>query len=229
MSSSQKLKTLNKILNVYSVIGLILWAAATVLIFTPALPYLWYSVNPNASDQEVQAIAQPVNDADNPTDVNNPNSPQTDDDNSNPNENKVELPPLDQSLTKENMLLVPKIGITGKINEAQVPENGLSKGVWRVYDYGTPEDIYPIILASHRFGYIQWSRDFRNKNSFYNLPKTKVGDSVRIIWNQRRYEYEIYKTEEGTEITDYDADLILYTCKMFNSPVRIFRYAKRVN
>lgn len=223
MNRSQKrLQSLNKILNVYSVIGVTLWILATVLIFTPALPYIWYTINPNAVEQETDAIVQPTK-ADPEASFDNEINPKSS------SKDELELPPLDSSLIKTNTLVISKIGVNAQIHEAKVAENALKKGVWRVYDYGTPEDNIPIILASHRFGYLHWSRDFRNKNSFYNLPKTKVGDSIRIIWNQRRYEYEIYKSQEGTEITDYDADLILYTCKMFNSPVRIFKYAKRVN
>ncbi|KKS80793.1 MAG: hypothetical protein UV56_C0008G0001, partial [Candidatus Woesebacteria bacterium GW2011_GWC1_43_10b] len=61
---------------------------------------------------------------------------------------------------------------------------------------------------------------------FYSLPKLKTGDTVEIIWRQRKYLYEVYKEEEGEEITDYSADLILYTCESLSSPVRIFRYAR---
>jgi sortase (surface protein transpeptidase) len=225
--AKKKLKTLNKILNVYSVIGLTLWAAATVLIFTPALPYLWYTINPKASQNEVNTISDPTKD-----DSNNAFAKKIQKTGENipeENTNQVTLPKRDESLTETNTLLIPKIGIVGEIHESQKAEAGLSKGVWRVYDYGTPEDIYPIILASHRFGYLHWTNDYRTKNSFYNLPKTSKGDQIVIIWNQRRYEYEIYKTEDGEQINDYDADLILYTCKMLNSPVRIFRYAKRIN
>jgi hypothetical protein len=65
--------------------------------------------------------------------------------------------------------------------------------------------------------------------SFFSLPKTRVGDKIDIIWGQRKYEYEIYKAETKTQISDYDADLILYTCLLYNSPDRIFRYARRIN
>jgi sortase (surface protein transpeptidase) len=230
MKGEKSLQILKKILNVYSIIGLFLWAIATVLIFTPALPYLWYSINPNASQQEVAAISSPSENTDVPDQAQPDNNPDSNpDDNHTEDPNEIDLPELDSSLTEINTLLIPKIGVTGKIHEARDAEKALDKGIWRVHNYGTPQDPYPIILAAHRFGYVTWSREFRTKNSFYNLPKTKVGDRVRIIWNQRRYEYKIYKSQEGTEITDYDADLILYTCKMFNSPVRIFKYAKRVN
>ena len=56
-----------------------------------------------------------------------------------------------------------------------------------------------------------------------------IGDRIEIIWGQRKYVYEIYRAEDSTGIQDYEADLILYTCRLFNSPTRIFRYANRVN
>jgi hypothetical protein len=54
----------------------------------------------------------------------------------------------------------------------------------------------------------------------------KVGDTVEMNWRQRRYIYEVYAEEKGEEITDYDADLILYTCESLNSSVRIVKYAR---
>ena len=59
--------------------------------------------------------------------------------------------------------------------------------------------------------------------------KTDIDSTVSVYWNQREYIYKIYAKEESTYISDYSADLILYTCKYYNSPVRIFRYANRVN
>ena len=84
-----------------------------------------------------------------------------------------------------------------------------------------------MILAAHRWGYVYWTNSFRTLNSFYNLPKLAVGDKIEIIWNQRKYLYEIYDSGTGDKITDYSANLILYTCELWNSPTRIFKYAKR--
>jgi sortase (surface protein transpeptidase) len=83
----------------------------------------------------------------------------------------------------------------------------------------------PIILAAHRYGYLAWTDLFRRQNSFYNLPKIKVGDTVEIDWGQRKYTYGVYTTEEGTQITDYSADLILYTCESLTGDERFFVYA----
>ena len=106
----------------------------------------------------------------------------------------------------------------------------LRTGIWRVPDFGTPpENLQPIILAAHRWGYLEWSASFRKLNSFYHLPQLKVGDTIKVIWEQRQYEYKVYSTETGTQITDYNAKLILYTCQLWNSPVRFFVYANRNN
>jgi sortase (surface protein transpeptidase) len=138
-------------------------------------------------------------------------------------------PAFNPNLTQENRLTIGSVKIDTGINEADWEnyEEALKIGVWRVPDFGTPYGrSKPTILAAHRFGYLKWSVPYRLKNSFYNLPKTKVGDTIEIIWKQRKYVYEIYKEEEGEEITDYTAELILYTCESLNSPIRIFRYAR---
>jgi len=140
-------------------------------------------------------------------------------------------PRLDTSLPLENRVSIPSVGINTKINEMPYEnyEEALKVGVWRVPDFGTPyERKAPVILAAHRYGYLRWSVPYRLKNSFYNLPKVKVGDTVEIIWRQRKYIYEVYAEGKGEEIADYSADLILYTCEDLNSPVRIFKYARLI-
>lgn len=138
-------------------------------------------------------------------------------------------PPIDKSLPLEPQIKIPAIKVDSRIYEASLDnyEEALKQGVWRVTDFGTPYTrSKPTILVAHRYGYLAWSNLFRRKSSFYNLPKLQAGDTVEIIWGQRKYVYEVYGGEEGDEITDYTADLILYTCESLTSPVRIFRYAR---
>jgi sortase (surface protein transpeptidase) len=138
-------------------------------------------------------------------------------------------PVFDATLDREARLIIDEIGIDAKINESgeSEVEEALREGVWRVTEFGTPyARKRPTILASHRFGFLEWTNEFRRANSFYNLPKLEEGDTVTILWNKRRYVYEIYGFSEGQEITDYQADLILYTCKFLDSETRIFVYAK---
>lgn len=139
------------------------------------------------------------------------------------------VPRLDSSLPKESRIKIASAGIDTTINEATLEnyEDALQIGVWRVSNFGTPSSQdKPVILAAHRLGYLKWSVPYRLKNSFYNLPKAKTGDLIEIIWNQRKYVYEVYAEEQGDKITDYTADLILYTCEALDSPVRIFKYAR---
>lgn len=148
-----------------------------------------------------------------------------------PPRSKVDVyqPRFDPSLPLENRIIIPSAGIETKINEMPLEnyEEALKVGVWRVPDFGTPYDRkLPVILAAHRYGYLKWSIPYRLKNSFYSLPKVKVGDTVEIIWRQRKYVYEVYAEGKGEEISDYSADLILYTCESLTSPVRIFKYAR---
>ena len=145
--------------------------------------------------------------------------------------NSVNIPPFDAGLPKVNSLVIPSIGVDTEVQEATLNnyEDALRKGVWRVSDFGAPDTLgEPIILAAHRFGYLAWTNSYRHLNSFYNLPKIKVGDVVEIDWSQRKYLYEVYATSEGSEILDYSADLILYTCETLTGENKVFVYAKRL-
>jgi len=142
------------------------------------------------------------------------------------------LPAFDPALPKTNRIFIPSIGVDTDIEEATYDnyEAALKKGVWRVSNFGEPDETgAPIILAAHRYGYLAWTNTFRRKNSFYNLPKVEVGDIITIDWQQREYKYGVYKTENGEEITDYSADLILYTCINLSGPERIFVYARLIS
>ena len=140
-------------------------------------------------------------------------------------------PPVDPRLPKTNHLVITAIGVDTDIEEATIDnyEAALKKGVWRVSDFGAPGDPgIPVILAAHRFGYLAWDNLYRRHNSFFNLPKLITGDMVEITYQQRKYTYEVYAGSEGTEIEDYSADLILYTCESLSGEMRIFRYARLV-
>ena len=138
-------------------------------------------------------------------------------------------PRYDPKLPMESRIKIPSARIDTRIWESTIEnhEDALRKGVWRAPDFGTPADRKkPTILAAHRFGYLVWSIPYRLKNSFYSLPKLKVGNTVEIVWKQRKYIYEVYGESKGEAIDDYSADLILYTCESLNSPERIFKYGR---
>lgn len=138
-------------------------------------------------------------------------------------------PAFDPKLSKTNKLVIPSIGVDAEIQESTYDsyEEALKKGVWRVSDFGAPDARQmPTIFAAHRYGYLAWSYNFRKTNSFLFLPKVKIGETVTIIWQQRKYVYEVYSESKGDEISDYSADLILYTCESLTGSVRIFKYAR---
>lgn len=138
------------------------------------------------------------------------------------------LPPVDPSLPQTSTIIIPKIEVETELRMTNRAEEALDVGVWWVPNFGTPgENELPMIVAAHRFGFAWWWQDgYWRRNSFYRLPELVPGDQVTIIHQQRKWHYEIYDQEEGHEITDYEADLILYTCKHLNSPIRIIKYAR---
>lgn len=140
------------------------------------------------------------------------------------------LPELDSSLPEGNWIIIPEIGVKANYSITENANEALQSGVWLSPDYGKPGDQgMPIIMAAHRFGWDWWwQSDFGKLNSFYRLPETKQGTIVELISDQRKWTYEVFAAEEGEEITRYDADLILYTCKYLSSSVRYIRYARLI-
>ena len=206
----------------YTIIGGIFCFAALALLAYPQLPAIFNKLNLNSPEKEAQTLNTPVS-----TDTTTPNSEE-------PNTPQITLPQRDTSLTEKNTIIIPKIGVNAEIMAGEDSTEALKLGPWIVYDFANPEQNYlqettkSVIIASHRFGYSSWSTEYRNLISFFNLPKTIVGDNIVIIWNQREYIYKIVAAEESTYVKDTDADLILYTCKYYNSPIRIFRYANLI-
>lgn len=139
-------------------------------------------------------------------------------------------PPTDPTLPEGTWISIPKIGVNTQALALDNSEAALEKGVWLVPEFGRPGDTtQPTIMAAHRYGWKWWwQNDYWRLHSFYLLTETQPGDLIEVVNDQKKYVYEIYAVDEGDHISDYSADLILYTCKFLNSPVRYFRYAKLV-
>jgi sortase (surface protein transpeptidase) len=213
----KKKKFFEKISNIYNIMGVLILTLGFILILIPTGPYIWYLINPQATQTEINSLSAEI--------IPEKESIQIEDGKTQGDS----LPEVDKTLPKDNFVLIDSIDVYSPLHSGDDFIEALNRGTWIVPEFGDPiNDDRPIILASHRFGYSSWTKETRNKISFYNLPKTEVGDKIEIIWNQMLFEYEIYKTEESNYITDYNADLILYTCKFFNSPIRIFRYANMI-
>lgn len=203
---------IKRVINIYTVLGFLFILAAIVSLATPIVPYIAYRLNPNETTNEIDTISETVSST-----ITTTTSTQS------------SLPAIDPTLPTDPYIVIPSIGVYSPISTISDYKEALKHGAWMVPNYGTPDNgSTPIIVAAHRFGYIYWDANTRVKISFYNLPKTKVGDTIEIIWGQRRYTYQIYAATEGKAITDYSANLILYTCKYFDSPIRYFRYAKLI-
>lgn len=211
---------------IFAGMALALWGIFALFSSYPVGLYLYYTVRPATSELLGKALSE--------------TSQKITKESKNQN-TKVEPEVIaevsrDVSLPEGHYLSIPQIGVDTVIWEGERDnyDKALKKGVWRVSDFGTPDRSLdfardkPMILAAHRFGYLEWTQEYRLKNSFYDLPKLKEGDEIEIMWNQHRYRYRVSKIEEGTEITDYSSDLILYTCKFLVSPVRIFVYARLI-
>lgn len=212
MQSKNIFYRISKILLVGSFLSFLL---ATILSGFPILAFIWNVAFPQTSAELSQVLSAPISASTQAAQFEITSD--------------RELPPKDPSLPETPSITIKKIGVETPIHEQPLEtyEEALRKGVWRVPNFGTPLDTEkPIILVAHRFGYLNWEQNFRLKNSFYNLPKLETGDRIEIIWDQRKFIYEIYQKEEATDISHYSADLILYTCRFLNSDIRIFRYAR---
>lgn len=218
MPKKKLLKIMSKI---YLFLGIFLIFIAFITVAISFYPQIWYSLDKGATEVELATIERQITLLEE-VEVEEIVQEEI--------QEEITLPPVDSSLPTVNTLRIGSIGVDSEIVTDSDPKIGLQKGIWIVPDWGTPEENdVPIIIAAHRFGYSTWTREFREKSSFFNLPKLNIGDRVQIIWGQRSYEYEVYMAEDNTQIVDYSADLILYTCRMYNSPVRVFRYLNRVN
>ncbi|GAB4158817.1 MAG: hypothetical protein Fur003_2610 [Candidatus Dojkabacteria bacterium] len=228
MKANKKAK-LNKVLNLYIGIGVTLWIVAGVLILTPIFPQIWYQLFPNTYTNERSSLTTAIE-----TDVNKLDEIRQHYSEPEPSpepEPEEKLPPFNASLSKTPTIKISKIGVTSPIYLGADWNAALNQGPWMVNDFGTPDNQFaPIIIASHRWGGIGWDVNKRNQRSFLKLPDVVYGDVITIVWGQREYKYQVYRGDENTKIDDYNADLILYTCKLYwESPIRIFRYARRIN
>ncbi len=210
---------------IFAGMALSLWAIFAIFSSYPVFLYLYYTVVPGTTELLSKSLRksseQFVADAKAPVIV--------------PAAEPVVAITRDPSLPDGHYLTIPKIGVDTVIREASTEayEEALRLGVWRVGEFASPDEATaksgrPIILAAHRFGYLEWTQEYREKNSFYKLPELVAGDEIEIVWNQHRYTYRVTKIEEGSKIADYTSDLILYTCKFLVSPIRIVVYAELV-
>lgn len=129
-------------------------------------------------------------------------------------------------------IVIPKIGVNTQILTQGTLKNRMYKGVAIINAFGTPDQPNitgkkPVILASHRFGYVWWTPAYRRTHSFHNIDKLKKGDTIYIRWKAKWYRYKVQKQVISATITEYSHDLILYSCISYTSKKRIIIYADK--
>ena len=114
-----------------------------------------------------------------------------------------------------NRLIIPSIGVDMKIGQ---DKEFLDYGGWI---QRLDSDNLPNLIAIHRFGWSTLSPEQKMKQTLYHVTKLNEGDKVFVIWNGKRYEYQINEITDGTN-NPSDEYLTIYTCKFMSSTPRIF-------
>jgi LPXTG-site transpeptidase (sortase) family protein len=137
--------------------------------------------------------------------------------------------PQNDALSYGHQLSIPSIGINTAIYESLNSQIALDKGLWRMPEHSVPgiENDSPVVIAGHRWGSDGLSNEYRKQNLFLDLPNIAIGDDITITWGSSIYKYEVSYIETNTVVSQMD-DLILVTCKYYDSDERIFVYASRI-
>lgn len=84
-----------------------------------------------------------------------------------------------------NLLIIPKIGVKIAIVEGTT-ESALNKGAWRLPETSTPDKGGNTAIAGHR-----WKYRPPSEKTFYLLDKLEKGDTFKITWDGKDYNYKI--------------------------------------
>ena len=105
-----------------------------------------------------------------------------------------------EAIPAVNTLVVPQMGVRGKIYEGQT-EKSLLKGLWRMPMTSDDPASGNMVVTAHRY-----LRRPPDPNTFYLLDKLKVGDEFYMYWEGKRYDYKVREIK----IVDPDQIDILY-------------------
>jgi sortase A len=92
---------------------------------------------------------------------------------------------IKNTAAKTNLLIIPKIGVKIAIVEGTT-ESALNKGAWRLPETSTPDKGSNTVITGHR-----WKYRPPSEKTFYLLDKLEVGDTFKIIWEGKDYNYKI--------------------------------------
>lgn len=113
-----------------------------------------------------------------------------------------------------NQLIIPSMLLDEKVVEGPVSTTllNLRKGVWRWPEGSTPDKGGNTTFIGHRFTY------YNPRGVFYYLDKVKLGQTIGVIWNHKKYQYRVSNIKEikptQTEILDQtkDSRITIFTC-----------------
>jgi LPXTG-site transpeptidase (sortase) family protein len=109
-----------------------------------------------------------------------------------------------------NTLVIPKIDLRLPILDGPTTATA-DHGLWRRPLTATPPAGGNTVIAGHRFTY-------RGASFFYNLDKVALGDSIRIYWEGKTYNYKVttiktvLPSDAAVEAPSNQRMLTLYTC-----------------
>jgi sortase A len=135
----------------------------------------------------------------------------------------IDLNTADDDTDQRDRIQIAKINL-----EVPFYSNGgaelLEKGSWwRFPDRGNPEKGGNFILSAHRFTLGNSPGQTKTKSPFYNLHKLNEGDTIRVHFKNKWYDYKVtrlYSVQpNATEIEEPSntPKLTLYTCTLKGS------------
>lgn len=114
-------------------------------------------------------------------------------------------------LPADNELIVPAMHLDDRIIEGK-DLSALKYGPWRRPNASTPDKGGNTVIVGHRFTYTN------PRGTFYELDKVHVGNQIAVIWQGKKYTYQVSSIKEvapdsvGIEAPTANPQLTLYTC-----------------
>jgi len=94
-----------------------------------------------------------------------------------------------QPASGDNILVIPKIGVTMLISDSLDEDGALNEGAYHFFKTSTPDKGGNTVLSAHRFKYLPPSSE-----TFYLLDKLIEGDTFMVFWEGTQYNYRVAST-----------------------------------
>lgn len=103
--------------------------------------------------------------------------------------NSTSAPALPSVGTKDNRIIIPKIGVHMLVVEG-ANATALDRGAWRLPQTSTDPQVSNMAISAHRYRFKPPSSE-----TFYLLDQLKVGDTFLLEWNGKEYTYRVQETK----------------------------------